>query len=289
MKRFKCQSPKIRTVTEVINSNEKLTKEYDLTEFDAKNLNSLESYDTLKIKLVLVKYMAMLNMLKLTQPLLTTFRDRTAHKEIVTIVIASLGFVHNRVNPLINNFNTKMEFVVVESRQDVIPGEPILFRQNDNDEMVCIIDRLSIVRMLERQFDTDMNVNTLIKEQNKLQLLKAFSSAGTKRRRSDVDDFDDESKLGYDFSLSEAECTRYLTLLFVIEHAYCHYVIFKNDGVYNYLTSLTDHTLFASKCRPTMNMAFGNLLLSKIKFSLEECDSSRILNNKNVGGILGFK
>lgn len=268
MKRLKCSNPKIRTVTQVVSSNEKLGKDYDLTDFDAKNRNSLESYNALKIKLVLVKYMAMLNTLKLTQPLLTIFRDKTAQHEIVTIILASLGFVHNRVNPMVNNFDNKMEFVVVENRQDVIPGEPIVFRQNENDEIVCMIDRLSIMRMLERQFDTDVSVTSIMREQNKVKLMKAFSSAGTKRRCSDASNND--SSLALDIRLTETDCTRYVTLLFIVEHAYCHYVIFKNDGAINYIQSLTNHQLFASKCRPTFNMTFNNLLLSKIKFNIED-------------------
>nr|ANS70901.1 oclussion derived viral envelope 27 protein [Lymantria dispar multiple nucleopolyhedrovirus] len=279
MKKFKCQTPKIRTVTEIINGRDKLKKDYDLNEFNVKNLNSLESYDSLKIRLVLVKYMAMLNTLKLTQPLLTIFRDRNALREIVTIVLASLGFVHNRVNPLINNFDNRMEFVVVESRQTIVPGEPILFRQNDNDEMVCIIDRPSIVRILERHFDVDLDDSCLTKQEDKIKLMKAFSSSGRKRRRSETNN----DQLGYDIQLNEVDTTRYLALLLLVEHAYCHYVIFKNDGPVGYVFSLTDHSLFANKCRPSMNMAFDNLLLSKIKFSLEECDANKLLNTKAKG------
>ncbi|ADD73724.1 ODV-E27 [Lymantria xylina nucleopolyhedrovirus] len=281
MKRFKCNTPKIRTVTEIINGRDKLKKEYDLNEFDVKNRNSLESYNSLKIRLVLVKYMAMLNTLKLTQPLLTIFRDRSAIREIVTIVLASLGFVHNRVNPLVNNFDNRMEFAVVENRQTIVPGETIIFRQNDNDDMVCIIDRPSIMRILERNFDVNMDITSLSKEEDKIRLMKAFSSSGCKRRYSQMGRGSDQ--LGYDIKLNEVETTRYLALLLLVEHAYCHYVIFKNDGAVTYVMSLTDHTLFANKCRPSMNMAFDNLLLSKMKFSLEECDSNKLINAKAKG------
>nr|AHC69515.1 ODV-EC27 [Lymantria dispar multiple nucleopolyhedrovirus]AJR20289.1 odv-ec27 [Lymantria dispar multiple nucleopolyhedrovirus]AMO27516.1 ODV-EC27 [Lymantria dispar multiple nucleopolyhedrovirus]AMO27690.1 ODV-EC27 [Lymantria dispar multiple nucleopolyhedrovirus]AQQ80040.1 odv-ec27 [Lymantria dispar multiple nucleopolyhedrovirus] len=278
MKRFKCHAPKIRTVTEIINGRDKLKKDYDLTEFDVKNQNSLESYDSLKIRMVLVKYMAMLNTLKMTQPLLTIFRDRNAIREIVTLVLASLGFVHNRVNPLVNNFDNRMEFVIVESRQTIVPGEPIVFRINENDDMVCIIDRPSIMRILERNFDVNMDIASLSKEVDKMKLMKAFSSSGRKRRRSEGRD-----ELDYDIRLNEVEATRYLALLLIIEHAYCHYVIFKNDGPVSYVLSLTDHSLFANKCRPNMNMSFDNLLLSKMKFSLEECNSNKLMSSKAKG------
>ncbi|AAZ67383.1 orf13 [Trichoplusia ni single nucleopolyhedrovirus] len=269
MKRFKCQStPKVRTVTEIINSDDKLQKEYDLTEFDVKNLNSLESYDTLKIKLVIVKYMAMLNTLQLTQPLLTIFRDRNATREIVTVVLASLGFVHNRVNPLVNNFNRKMEFIIVESKNLTIPGEPILFRHNENEDIVCIIDRVSIVKMLEKQFDTDMNVSNIIQEHQKLKLIKSFTSV--KKRKS----FDDQDNSFY-IKLNEIEATQYTTLLFIMEHAYGHYYILKNYGIYNYTQSLLDHTIFTQKYKPSLNVNFANLLLSKFKFTVEESEGNR--------------
>ncbi|AKN80555.1 ODV-E27 [Perigonia lusca single nucleopolyhedrovirus] len=280
MKKLKCHSQpaKIRTVTEIINSQQKLSKTYDMAEFDAKNLNSLESYNSLKIKLVVAKYMAMLNTLKLTQPLLTIFRDKTAQREIVTIILASLGFVHNRVNPLVNNFDNRIEFIIIESKEDIFPGEPIVFRENENDDIVCIIDRISIVRMLERHFDTNMCMDSMMEQEKKLQMMKAFSSSGIKRRRNNHgdDDFDKTEAPMYDIQLSETECTRYLIMLLIVEHAYCHYVIFKNHGPNNYFESLVNHMLFTRICKSTLNMSFDNLLLSKFKFHLEECDSKKL-------------
>lgn len=276
MKQFKCdKSPKIRTVTEIINGNEKLHKDYDLAEFDAKNLNSLESYDTLKIKLVIVKYMAMLNTLQLTQPLLTIFRDRQAARDIVAIVVASLGFVHNRVHPLVNNFDNRMEFVVTDRPDIIIPGEPLMFRLNDREEIVCTIDRLSIVKMLERQFDTDMSVGNIIKEKQKVKLMKTFAPS----RKRKPDEFESLIKI------SEMETTQYVTLLFIIEHAYGHYSILKNYGIFNYSESLLDHTIFANKCKPTLNSNYSNMLLSKFKFRVEDIEKS---SNKTNIGILSY-
>ncbi|AAM09273.1 ODV-EC27 [Mamestra configurata nucleopolyhedrovirus A] len=276
MKQFKCdKSPKIRTVTEIINGNEKLHKDYDLAEFDAKNLNSLESYDTLKIKLVIVKYMAMLNTLQLTQPLLTIFRDRQAARDIVAIVVASLGFVHNRVHPLVNNFDNRMEFVVTDRPDVIIPGEPLMFRLNEREEIVCTIDRLSIVRMLERQFDTDMSVGNIMKEKQKVKLMKTF--APSRKRKPD----EHESLI----KISEMETTQYVTLLFIIEHAYGHYSILKNYGIFNYSESLLDHTIFANKCKPTLNSNYSNMLLSKFKFRVEDTDKN---SNKTNIGILSY-
>ncbi|CDG72476.1 ODV-EC27 [Spodoptera exigua multiple nucleopolyhedrovirus] len=279
MKQFKCSnsSPKIRTVTEIINGNEKLQKEYDLAEFDAKNLNSLESYDTLKIKLVIVKYMAMLNTLRLTQPLLTIFRDRSATRDIVAIVVASLGFIHNRVHPLVTNFDNKMEFVVTDRPDLVIPGEPILFRLNERDEIVCTIDRLSIVKTLERYFDTDMNVCANFKEKQKVNLMKTF--APSRKRKSE------DGRESY-IKISEMETTQYVCLLFIMEHAYGHYSILKNYGIFNYSESLLDHTLFANKCKPTLNSNYSNMLLSKFKFRVEDGDKNS--SNKNTLGILSY-
>ncbi|AYN45083.1 odv-ec27 [Alphabaculovirus alterspexiguae] len=277
MKQFKCNSsPKIRTVTEIINGNEKLQKDYDLSEFDAKNLNSLESYDSLKIKLVIVKYMAMLNTLQLTQPLLTIFRDRSATRDIVSIVVASLGFIHNRVHPLVTNFDNRIEFVVTDRQDLVIPGEPIMFRLNDRDEIVCTIDRLSIVKILERHFDTDMNVNNNLKEKQKVRLMKTFAPS---RKRKSQDDGEDS--LSY-IKISEVEATQYVCLLFIMEHAYGHYSILKNYGIFNYSESLLDHTIFANKCKPTLNSNYANMLLSKFKFRVEDGDKTCAKTNLGI-------
>ncbi|RTL85770.1 hypothetical protein EJV44_24810, partial [Ancylobacter aquaticus] len=217
MKRFKCQTPKVRTVTEIIHSDERLKKEYDMAEFDAKNLNSLEGFNAVRIKMIIVKYMAMLNTLDLSQPLLTIFRDRNATVDITKIIIGSLGYVHRRVNPLVTNFEGRMETVIIENPQHSIAGEPIYFTETEKGDIRCHIDRVSIVRMLERHYDMDVKINDSPLNQNKLKLMQALTLSGSsKRRRSH-----DTSR--YDLQLTEVECTRYLTLLLIIEHAYCHY------------------------------------------------------------------
>ncbi|QEI03582.1 ODV-EC27 [Rachiplusia nu nucleopolyhedrovirus] len=263
MKKFKCTStPKVRTVTEIIHSNEKLKKDYDVAEFDAKNLNSLESYNDTKIKSILVKYMAMLNTLQLTQPLLTIFRDRSdqSNRDISEIVLSSLAFVHKRVNPMVNHFDKRINFSIVELKNAIIPGEPIIFKYNENEEIVCYIDRVSILKCLDKQFDTNMVITSCAQEYQKLKLVNTFT-APKKPKRDDND---------YDIRLSEIEATQYLILLLIMEHTYMHYTVLKNYGMYSYTTSLVDHSLFSKKCRPSLNMNTNNLLMSKFKFTIEE-------------------
>ncbi|AKR17280.1 ODV-EC27 [Urbanus proteus nucleopolyhedrovirus] len=282
MKRVKMS--KVRTVTQVLDHPDKLEKEFDLAEFDAKNLNCRESFDTLKTKLIIIKYMAMLNTLALTQPLLTIFRDRNNIKDIVSIVLASLGYVHNRVNPLITHFDNKIEFVVVEDHNATIPGEPIVFRLNENEEIVCMIDRVSIVKMLEKRFDTDNNSYCLLNNDNRLKILKTLGGAS-----KCTPAVSNTMHVNYmDIKLSENECTQYVTLLFIVEHAYGHYIILKNLGSYAYLESLLDHTLFAHKCKPTAHMNLSNLLLSKFKFAVEDAKYISHQKNKHLG-ILSFE
>ncbi|ACO53461.1 ODV-ec27 [Euproctis pseudoconspersa nucleopolyhedrovirus] len=289
MKKAKHQSaPKIRTVTEIISGKDKLKRDYDLTEFDAKNLNSLESYNNLQIKLILVKYIAMLSTLNLTQPLLTIFKERNMKSEINTIILASLGFSHNRVNPIVNNFDNRMEFEIVENPQHTIPGEPIVFMQNENEDIVCYIDRASIAKTIDRQFDVDICVDSLVEEQKKIKIMKAFTKSGLKRLRRDSSAgaaaaFDEyySHRNPATVMINETVATQYLNLLFIIEHAYCHYCILKNYGVYCYIKSMVDHTMFSNKYRPTSNITLGNLLLSKFKFSVEELDKTTS-NTKSV-------
>ncbi|ANF29662.1 ORF_14 [Catopsilia pomona nucleopolyhedrovirus] len=306
MKRIKCN--KIRTVTEIVNSDDKIQKTYDLAEFDMKNLNSLESYETLKIKLVLVKYMAMLSTLEMTQPILEIFRNKSDTRQIAAVVLSTLGFVHNRFNPLITHFNNKMEFVITETNDTSIPGEPILFTENDG-VLLCSVDRPSIVKMLSREFDIDTPVNNFDRDNSSVRIAKTLGASQRKRRLSINSGGGGQRRQHYnnninddgggrgrsisemyinDFNITEIEATQYLTLLLIMEHAYLHYYIFKNYGVMEYSKSLVDHSLFSNKLRSTLNTKTFNLLLSKFKFTIEDFD--RINSNSVVSGfnILNF-
>lgn len=297
MKRIKCN--KIRTVTEIINSDDKIQKTYDLTDFDLKNLNSLESYETLKIKLVLVKYMAMLSTLEMTQPILEIFRNKTDTRQIAAVVLSTLGFIHNRFNPLVTHFYNKMEFVITETNDTSIPGEPILFTENDG-ALLCSVDRPSIVKMLSREFDIDTSIS-FDKDNSNVRIAKILSASGgssQRKRRLSGDNYGKKQYDEYnrpindmdlsDFNITEIEVTQYLTLLLIMEHAYLHYYIFKNYGVFEYSKSLVDHSLFINKLRSTMNTKTFNLLLSKFKFTIEDFD--KINSNSIVSGfnILNF-
>ncbi|AAK85690.1 ODV-E27 [Epiphyas postvittana nucleopolyhedrovirus] len=288
MKRIKCN--KVRTVTEIVNSDAKLPKTYDLAEFDLKNLSSLESFETTKIKLVLSKYMAMLNTLEMTQSLLEVFRNKSDTRQIVAVILATMGFVHNRFNPLVTHFNNKMEFVMTETAETSIPGEPILFTENDG-VLLCAVDRPSIVKMLSREFDVDASVDCKVPDYG-LRIAKTLAVSNKRtRRRSDSDDyefiqrsktFDEYNRrvdaVLSDFTITETEATQYLTLLLIVEHAYLHYFIFKNYGVVEYSKSLLDHSLFVNKLRSSMSTKAFNLLLSKFRFTIEDFDK---INNGN--------
>nr|AXE72200.1 occlusion-derived virus envelope/capsid protein [Anticarsia gemmatalis multiple nucleopolyhedrovirus] len=280
MRRVRCN--KVRTVTEIVHNDAKLPRTYDLAEFDLKNLSSLESFETTKIKLVLSKYMAMINTLEMTQPLLEVFRNKADTRQIVAVILATMGFVHNRFNPLVTHFNNKMEFVMTETPETSIPGEPILFTENDG-VLMCAVDRPSIVKMLSREFDVDATVDMKAPDHG-LRIAKTLAASKRKRRTSDDDDyefiqrpktFDEYNKCLdalSDFNITETEATQYLTLLLIVEHAYLHYYIYKNYGVVEYSKSLLDHSLFVNKLRSSMSTKAFNLLLSKFRFGIEEFD-----------------
>lgn len=288
MKRVRCN--KVRTVTEIVHSSAKLPKTYDLAELDLKNLSSLESFETTKVKLVLSKYMAMINTLEMTQSLLEVFRNRMDTRQIVAVVLATMGFVHNRFNPLVTHFNNKMEFVMTETAETSIPGEPILFTENDG-VLLCAVDRPSIVKMLSREFDVDAAVDLKAPDHG-LRIAKTLVASNRRKRRASDDDepvkrprtFNEYNRCLdalSDFGITETEATQYLTLLLVVEHAYLHYFIFKNYGAVEYSKSLLDHSLFVNKLRSSMSAKTYNLLLSKFRFSVEECD--------RIGGGAGAK
>jgi hypothetical protein len=299
MKRLKCN--KIRTTTEIINSDEKLHKTFNLTDFDIKNKSSLDGYETLKTKLVLVKYMAMLNTLELTQPILEIFRNKTDTQQISAVVSSSLGFVHNRFNSMVTHFNDKMEFVITETKDTRIPGEPILFTENDN-KIMCAVDRKSIVQMLSRDFDVDSSIEYGNLENDSVRIAKVFGAAERPKKKQTIktnkvdglfQGYDDYNKGGVeevdsDFNVTENDVTQYLILLLIVEHAYLHYHIFKNYGLYEYGASLKDHSVFTNKLRSSMNEKISNLLLSKFKFTIEDFD--KINSTSVVGGfnILNF-
>ncbi|AXU41459.1 ODV-EC27 [Alphabaculovirus altermyunipunctae] len=277
---------KVRTVTEIVNGHDKLTKDFELDELNDKNLNSLVSYDNFNTRLVLAKYMAMLQMLNLSQSLLATFRDRNAAQDIVQIVHNSLAFVHQRVNPMVNSFH-KMEYIVTNEIKHSIPGEPFFFAttlSEDTDEQIvrCYIDRPTIARTLEKQIDTSINVYEL--DANRIgsnKLANAFRGAAEKRRRTD-DYYDDQFS---DIKLSEIDVTRYLTMLLMIEHAYIHYNVLRNYDVNNYTRTLSDHSIFGQKAANFYN-TFNNLLMSKFKFTIEDHDHLKSNSFKHRGGIL---
>lgn len=269
---------KIRTVTEIVNGQDKLTKDYELDELNEKNLNSLVSYDNLGTKIVIAKYMAMLNMLQLTQPLVATFRDRNAVREVVSIVHSSIGFVHNRVNPLIKHFD-RMEYIITHDTKYSVPGEPLFFAtspSSDDNTIRCYIDRPTIVRALEKEVDTTISVYEIDGSRSKQNKLANAFRSNMKRKR----DYEDASP---DIQLSELETTQYLTLLLMVEHAYIHYNVLHNYDVHNYTRSLSDHSIFAQKAA-NLHTIFNNLLLSKFKFTIEDFDC--IKSTKNRGGIL---
>ncbi|AAQ91685.1 occlusion-derived virus envelope/capsid protein [Choristoneura fumiferana DEF multiple nucleopolyhedrovirus] len=280
MRRVRCN--KVRTVTEIVHNDAKLPRTYDLAEFDLKNLSSLESFETTKIKLVLSKYMAMINTLEMTQPLLEVFRNRADTRQIVAVILATMGFVHNRFNPLVTHFNNKMEFVMTETAETSIPGEPILFTENDG-VLMCAVDRPSIVKMLSREFDVNATVDMKAPDHG-LRIAKTLAASKRKRRTSDDDDyefiqrpktFDEYNKCMdalSDFNITETEATQYLTLLLIVEHAYLHYYIYKNYGVVEYSKSLLTISLFVNKLRSSMSTKAFNLLLSKFRFGIEEFD-----------------
>jgi hypothetical protein len=291
MKRVKCN--KIRTVTTVVNCDEQLQKTYDLTQFDIKNLNSSEVLTTIKIKLALAKYMAMINTLELTQPLMEIFRNKTDTRQIAAVVLATLGFIHNRFNSLVTNFTNKMEFVVTETNDLSIPGEPILFAENENGVFLCSIDRPSIVKMLSRNFDTDSHIEYGAKENNNIKIAKTLGAIKPQKRGSGGGGGGGDGGRGggsggnyddyvYDFNLNETLVTQYLTLLLIAEHAYLHYYIFKNYGSFDYAKSLLDHSLFMNKLRSTMDTRSRNLLLSQFQFTIEDFD--KINTNSIVAG-----
>ncbi|AWD33679.1 occlusion-derived virus envelope/capsid protein E27 [Samia cynthia nucleopolyhedrovirus] len=279
MKRIRCN--KVRTVTEIVHNEAKMPKTYDLAELDLKNMASRETEETMKIKLVISKYMAMLNTLEMTQPLLEVFRNKADTRQIVAVVLATMGFVHNRFNPLVTHFNNKMEFVMTETANTTIPGEPILFTENDG-VLLCAVDRPSIVKMLSREFDVNAPVDLKVPDHG-LRIAKTLA-ASNKRRRRDSDDtepfrrprtFDEYNRCMdalSDFGITETEATQYLTLLLIVEHAYLHYYIYKNYGMVEYSKSLLDHSLFANKLRSSMSTKATNLLLSKFQFAIEEFD-----------------
>ncbi|AUF81541.1 occlusion-derived virus envelope protein E27 [Malacosoma neustria nucleopolyhedrovirus] len=278
MKRTRGSTQKFRTVTEIINGDEKLQKTYDLADFNAKNLNSLESYDLLKIKMTLAKYMAMLHNLSLTQPLLTIFRNKGSSndgREIIIVVWATLSYIHSRANFLVNSFDNSIEYVIVEDQNYTIPGEPIVFKKTENDGILCMIDRKSILKTLERQFDMEMNADYMLQEKSKLKLIRTFTSSGRKERY-------DCNPGEENYITNESVVTQYLTLMLMHEHAYMHYCNLINFGVTGYTDSILDHNIFSNKCKPSINLNFCNLLLSKVNFSVECCDGSGTGSVKSI-------
>ncbi|AUA60240.1 ODV-E27 [Operophtera brumata nucleopolyhedrovirus] len=263
----------IRTVTEIRDGPDKIVKNVDLAEINQKSKLAGDKYGQLKKKVKIAKYLSMITTLNIQDYLPAIFNNANGYENIVTIINATLGYVHNTVNrPVSSCFNTKIEYIVTHTRETSIPGEPIFFYRNAESAILyCFIDRLTISKLMTREIDVVTEIgDETVSSKNKLAEIFYKKGPPTRKRPRDYDDILQDIN-----SLPELDVTQYVILLFLVEHAYKHFYILKNCEYYHYIKSLWDHSVFSGKISSCgAGSRLNNLLLSNINFKVEAPDTT---------------
>lgn len=272
----------IRTVTEIRDGPDKIVKNVDLAEINQKSKHAFDKYGQLKKKVKIAKYLSMIATLNIQDYLPAIFKNANGYENIVTIINATLGYVHNTVNrPVSSCFNTKIEYIVTHTRETSIPGEPIFFFQNTESAILyCFIDRLTISKLMTREIDVVTEIgDETVSSKNKLAEIFYKKGPTNRKRHRDYDDLLQDNN-----NLPELDVTQYVILLFLVEHAYKHLYILKNCDQFNYSMSLHDHSVFSRKIRPCgSGSRLNNLLLSNINFKVEAPDTTSRKNRLLCG------
>ncbi|ADD73864.1 ODV-E27 [Lymantria xylina nucleopolyhedrovirus] len=107
---------------------------------DLKNWFVSFNLDTIKLRLVLVRYMLVLDALKTKRPLSEVFRDGGDLRQIASVVMATVNFVNDRFYPLLMHLNEPRVLIT----EDDNPCGAIAFLKNDH----ILIHRLTVVKKL---------------------------------------------------------------------------------------------------------------------------------------------
>lgn len=236
-----------RTVTEISDAAEAYQKKFDVTTLISKNESYIRDSEKRNMVLMISKYIGMfVDKLKVPD-LKVVFSGKSNSQDVLSVVYNSLAFVNNQVHPHANNF-VDMNFVLLTERKYCIPGEPIVFyrsiNQDDDQTVVCYIDRPSILRILEKPIDVNLifeeedckakNMSRLV-ERIKLLEKQRCTNVYTQNMQFAA------SLNEFNLKMDETYVTQFVTLLVLFSNAYLGYYKLIRTDFTQYLNFLINH------------------------------------------------
>lgn len=236
-----------RTVTEISDAAEAYQKRFDVSTLVDKNESYIRDSEKRDMVLMISKYIGMfVDKLKVPD-LKMVFSGKSNVQDILSIVYNSLAFVNNQVHPHATTF-ADMNFVVVTERKYCIPGEPIVFyrniNQDDDQTVICYIDRPSILRILEKPIDVNLIFDedecrtkdmTRLVERIKLMEKQRCSNVYTQNLQFAA------SLNEFNMKMDETYVTQFVTLLVLFSNAYLGYYKLIRTDFTQYLNYLINH------------------------------------------------
>lgn len=273
MKRSRIDERKVenyRTVTEITDAENLYKKNFDVTQLTNKNEAYLRREEKREMYIDLSQYIAMILSLNIPD-FKTVFGSNSQPTNVYCVVFNSLAFVNYQVTK--STMFVNMKFSIIQDRKMAIPGEPIVFyrdRNEDNDQSIkCYVDRAGILRVLEKPIDVN-----LVFEDGKgevisrlMDRLQQIEQRNCNNPYSSFVSNEFMCKLNEaSFKMDENYFTQFVTMLIIFTNAYISYLKLARTDFQQYFNFLTNHeSLVQDNYVPNMS----NLFTSKFNFTVE--------------------
>ncbi|AKR17447.1 ODV-EC27 [Mocis latipes granulovirus] len=261
-----------RTVTEISDASEAYQKRYNVSTLIDKNETYIRNSEKRNMVLIVSKYISMfVDRLKVPD-LKSVFSGKGNSQDVISVVYNSLAFVNNQVHPHATTF-ADMNFVIINERKLCIPGEPIVFYRNINQDedqtVVCYVDRPSILRILEKPIDVNMifEEEDECKTKNMTRLVERIKLI-EKQRCSSVytQNLQFAASLNeFNYKMDETYVTQFVVLLVLFSNAYLGYYKLIRTDFPQYLNFLINHDGIEHENFLTN---LSNLFTAHFKFSI---------------------
>ncbi|AAF05226.1 ORF112 [Xestia c-nigrum granulovirus] len=260
-----------RTVTEISDSAKAFQKRYDVSALVNKNESYIRNSEKRNMVLMVSKYISMfVDRLKVPD-LRSVFSGKGKSQDVISVVYNSLAFVNNQVHPHANTF-ADMNFIILNERKYCIPGEPIVFYRNINQDedqtVMCYVDRPSILRILEKPIDVniifeeeDCNTKNMTRLVERIKLIE-------KQRCTNVytQNMQFAASLNeFNLKMDETYVTQFVTLLVLFSNAYLGYYKLIRTDFPQYLNFIINHDGIEHENFLTN---LRNLFIAHFKFSV---------------------
>ncbi|QBQ01639.1 odv-ec27 [Hyphantria cunea granulovirus] len=266
-----------RTVTQIADAETVYQKTFDVRDLDSKSEVYLRETEKREMCLILAKYIAMVQQLKIPDIKLV-FGSKNNSEHLLMLVSRSLAFINHQVFPHCTTF-VDMDFNITEERKYSIPGEPIVFYKPINSEakqtVRCFIDRPSIIRILDKPVDVklmfdkdDCRTNIVTGLLDKIKMIET-QHCMNKFQRFATSEF--VCTTG-DFKMEEEYITQFVILLIIFSWAYLGYYKLQRTDFQQYFDFMHNHE---SLERHGIISNLGNLFITKFRFKISEDSEKR--------------